>query len=79
MLSSVIYVQVDSIELATPIVKELNALEVEGVVAYDAYLQREVLVIAPVLCFICDNPRASEITSNLGPGSRVFCRKCMVR
>ena len=36
------------------------------------------LVTAPVICMICDNPRASEITNNLGPGSRMFCRICMV-
>ena len=31
-------------------------LEKEGVVVYDAFTHKEVLVIAPVLCVICDNP-----------------------
>ena len=46
--------------------------------AFDAFLQTTVLVIAPVICIICDNPRASEVTNNLGPGSKMFCRICMV-
>ena len=72
-------VKVDCIEMVQPIVEELKTLECDGVVAYDALLQKEVLVVTPILCFICDNPRASEITNNLGPGSRMFCRMCMVR
>ena len=61
-----------------PIVEELKVLESEGMVAYDTSLHAEVLVLAPVLCFTSDNPRASEITNNLGPGSRKFCRMCLV-
>ena len=53
-------------------------LEQNGTKAYDAHEKKEVLVMAPVLCIIWDNPRASEITNNLGPGSRMFCRMCMV-
>ena len=53
-------------------------LEEKGIVAYDAHEKKEVLVTASVICMICDNPRASEITNNLGPGSRMFCRICMV-
>ena len=73
-----IYTQVDCIELAEPMVKELECLETNGVIAFDAFLSKEVLIVAPVLCFTCDNPRASEITNHLGPGSRMFCRICMV-
>ena len=69
----------DSIELAAPMVEELNALETHGMIAYDAFLSCEALIIAPVLCVICDNPRASEITNTLGAGSIMFCRMCMVR
>ena len=64
--------------MAKPLVQELNILEKEGFVAYDAFLQEDVLVVAPILCFLCGNPRASEITNHLGPGSRLFCRMCMV-
>ena len=63
--------------MAKPLVQELNLLE-KGVIMYDSFLQDDILVGAPVLCIICDNPRASEITNNLGPGSRVFCKMCMV-
>ena len=64
--------------MAGPLVHELNNLEREGVRVYDAYLRQEVLVTAPVLCIICDNYRAAEITNSLGPSSRMFCRICMV-
>ena len=70
--------QVDSIPMAAPLVEELKNLEKDGVTTYDVFLEREVLVIAPVLCIICDNYRASEVTNNLGPSSRMFCRICMV-
>ena len=65
---------IDCIEMVKPIVEELKILEKEGVVVYDAFTDKEVLVIAPVLCVICDNPCASEITNTLGPRSRKFCR-----
>lgn len=70
--------QVDSIAMTAPLVEDLKSLETQGVRTYDAFLKQEVLVIAPVLCIICDNPRASEVTNNLGPSSRMFCRMCMV-
>ena len=64
--------------MAPPIVKELKQLECDGIEAYDSYLQTMVLVVAPVICIICDNPRASEVTNNLGPSSKMFCRMGMV-
>ena len=64
--------------MVKPIVEELKILEKEVVVVYDAFTHKEVLLIAPVLCAICNNPRASEITNTLGPGSRNFCRICTV-
>lgn len=70
--------KVDSIDLAPAMVEELLSLEKEGIVAYDAFLSKEVLLVAPVLFITCDNPRASEITNNLGPGAKMFCRICMV-
>ena len=65
--------------MAPPIVDELKLLETDGIVSFDAFLQVKVLVVAPVMCVICDNPRASEVTNTLGPSSRMFCRICMVR
>ena len=64
--------------MASPLVEKLKLLESNGVQAFDAHLQVTVLVVAPVICIICDNPRASEITSHLGPSARMFCRICMV-
>lgn len=64
-------------EMLPPIVDELQILEKEGIVAYDAHLDQEVLV-APVLCVIADNPRSSEIMNHLGPSSKMFCRMCIV-
>ena len=64
--------------MSKPIVDELNMLEKDGVLLYDAFLQKEVLAVSPVLCITCDNPRASEVTNHMGPGSRKFCRMCMV-
>ena len=64
--------------MSPPIVEELMLLEARGVEAYDASLHTMVLVQAPVICVICDNPRASEVTNHLGPSSKMFCRICMV-
>ena len=51
--------------MTPPIVDELKLLETDGIVAFDAFLQVKVLVVAPVMCVICDNPRASEVTNTL--------------
>ena len=37
-----------------------------------------VLVIAPLMCIICDNPRASELLNHLGSSALKYCRVCMV-
>ena len=65
--------------MTPPIVDELKLLETDGIVAFDAFLQVKVLVVAPIMCVICDNPRASEVTNTLGLSSRMFYRICMVR
>ena len=44
------------LDMAEPIVEELLHLEQEGTVVYDAYLESNVLVVAPILCAIVDNP-----------------------
>ena len=44
----------------------VEVLEKEGITIFDAHEKKEVFDLAPVLCMICDNPRASEITNNLG-------------
>ena len=66
------------IAMSQPVVNELLKLELEGITAYDAFLGAEVLVIAPVLCILGDNPRHSEIMSHSGTSAELHCRKCMV-
>ena len=43
-------------DVCAPLAGELQELEATGVDAYDAALQETVLVVAPVMCAICDNP-----------------------
>ena len=66
------------LEMAVPLVQELNLLEHEGIIAYDASLQCKVIVVAPVLSFICDNPRGAELCSHLGATTSKYCRICLV-
>ena len=40
---------------------------------YDAYLQREVLVVAPVLCILADNSRSSELLNHMGSTANKYC------
>lgn len=57
---------------------DLKRLEA-GIVIFDSVLQQDVLVIAPVLAVLADNPRHSELLNHLGGGSNLYCRMCMVR
>ena len=66
------------LEMSQPIASEMLQLEHEGVVVYDAFLGRDILLLPRPLCFICDNPRAAEISSHLGSSAKRFCRKCKV-
>lgn len=70
--------KVNVVDMSEPMVSELIELEKDGIEAYDAALEEKVLVIAPVLCFLCDNPRHSEIMNHMGPNANLYCRKCMV-
>ena len=69
---------VSVLEMAEPIVEELLHLEREGTEVYDAHLQCNVLAVAPLLCAISDNPRASEMVNHLRGAASKFCRMCMV-
>ncbi|KAL5494053.1 hypothetical protein EMCRGX_G015323 [Ephydatia muelleri] len=60
-----------------PIAQELTMLETEGTFVFDALYQEMVLVLAPLLCIVCDNPRASELLNHLGSAAIKFCRICM--
>ena len=65
-------------DMTQPLVQDLQILQSRGIVAYDALLKEEVLVIAPVICMIGDNPRQSEIMNHAGTNAKMFCRMCMV-
>ena len=43
-----------------PMIDDLKRVE-EGIPMFDAYLQQEVLVVAPVTALLCDKPRHSEL------------------
>ena len=66
------------IDMAEAIVPELLSIDRDGIEAYDASLNREVIVISPLMCILADNPRASELLNHLGSSARRYCRMCMV-
>lgn len=68
----------DWLQMAKPLVDDLLELERRGLAMYDAYLEEEVIVIAPVICVLADNPRASDITSHIGRSGTKYCRICEV-
>jgi len=69
--------KVAALDLAEPIVDNLQSLET-GIPMYDAYLKQTILVLAPVLLIIADNPMAAELCNHLGNSARKFCRMCLV-
>lgn len=68
----------DFMQMSQPIVDDLLALENDGILTYDAFYEEEVIVVAPVICVLADNPRASDITNHLGTSARKYCRICEV-
>ena len=71
--------KVSPLDQSVPIVEELLLLESEGIEAYDAFSDCQVLVVAPLICVICDNPRAKELCNQLASSTRKYCRISMVR
>lgn len=70
--------KMDIMEMMEPLAQELTLLETDGVVVHDAFLEEEVLVVAPLLCVICDNPWASQLLNHLTGSPKRYCRICMV-
>ena len=68
---------VSPLEMAKPIVDDLISLE-EGMVMYDAFLKEDMLVVAPVMSLLADNPRASELVNHMGSTTQKYCRICKV-
>ena len=70
---------VSAVDMAGPLAQELCDLERDGIEACDVLLGQPVLVVAPLMCILADNPRASELVNHLGSSARKYCRMCMVR
>lgn len=69
--------KVGALILAEPLVDNLLQLE-KGIEMYDAYLKQNVLVVAPVMFIMADNPMSSELSNHQGSMARKFCRICSV-
>ncbi len=67
---------VSALDMAVPLSHELQDLEMH---AYDSVMKKHVLVMAPLMCILADNNRASELLNHLCSSSRKYCRMCMVR
>ncbi|KAI8457316.1 hypothetical protein BY996DRAFT_6616167 [Phakopsora pachyrhizi] len=69
-----------ALELAAPVVEELNILSTAGFYTFDYSLQEEVLVLPVVLMFMGDSPMHAEITSTMHPNvSLQPCRICNLK
>lgn len=68
---------VNAVEMSEPITNDLLKLE-DGIVMFDAAMKQDVLVVAPVLCIMADNVRASELTNHCGSSANKNCRICQV-
>lgn len=69
---------VSALDMTETLAPELTILEQNGVIVYDAFLNKQVIVVAPVICVLADNPRASELLNHMGSSARRYCRMCMV-
>ncbi len=69
--------QVEVLDMAEPVAADLVQLE-NGVPMFDAELNTEVLVVAPVMAALCDNPRHSELLNHMGGSANMYCRMCLV-
>ena len=70
--------KVPVLQMINATVEDLLVLQ-EGIFMFNAYLQQEVLVIAPVLAVMGDNPRALETARHLTGNPNKFCGQCMVK
>ena len=68
---------VSAVQMMGLIVSELCALE-QGMEVFDEKMQECVLVVAPVLAIMCNNPRASQIVGHMTGRPSKFCRVCLV-
>ncbi|SMN01867.1 hypothetical protein SPONN_136 [uncultured Candidatus Thioglobus sp.] len=45
---------------------------------YDAREKQQILVVAPVMLIMADNPMSSDLCNHQGSSARKFCRFCLV-
>ncbi|KAA1082985.1 hypothetical protein PGT21_022018 [Puccinia graminis f. sp. tritici] len=65
------------LELAEPVVSQLNQLSTEGAFAFDATLKEEVMFMCIPLAFLADSPMAAKFTNTPNPGkANNPCRMC---
>ncbi|OAD66363.1 hypothetical protein PHYBLDRAFT_152435 [Phycomyces blakesleeanus NRRL 1555(-)] len=67
----------NAIEMLPPIVDDLIRLE-KGVEMYSENYGEVVLVVAPLLLFMGDNPRQSQLAMHKGTSAKKFCQKCLI-
>ncbi|KAL0073561.1 hypothetical protein F4703DRAFT_1921113 [Phycomyces blakesleeanus] len=67
----------NAIEMLPPIVDDLIRLE-KGIEMYSEDYGEVVLVIAPLLLFMGDNPRQSQLAMHKGTSAKKFCQKCLI-
>ena len=65
------------LDMAEGIVLDLLELE-RGIVCFDVSLGKNIYVLSPIICALCDNARASELVNHLGSCALKYCRICMV-
>ncbi|KAH9813956.1 hypothetical protein DFH28DRAFT_835426, partial [Melampsora americana] len=69
-----------ALELAYPLIDELNNLMTEGFVAYDENIQKEVFVMTVVLCHLGDSCMHAEVTNTMNPTTSLTpCQICNLK
>ncbi|OAD68750.1 hypothetical protein PHYBLDRAFT_150341 [Phycomyces blakesleeanus NRRL 1555(-)] len=67
----------NAIEMLPPIVNDLVRLE-KGIEMYSEDHSEGVLVVAPLLLFMGDNPCQSQLAMHKGTSAKKFCQKCLI-
>ncbi|KAI7886548.1 uncharacterized protein EV154DRAFT_427426 [Mucor mucedo] len=65
-----------AVDMLGAIVDDLSKLE-QGIEVYSYDHQEYVLLVAPLLLFMADNPRHSQLAMHKGTSSKFPCRKCL--
>jgi len=69
--------KVSALDIAKPLVDNFLKLE-KGIEMYDAHLNQDVMVVAPIMFIMADNPMSSELCNHQGSVALKFCRMCLV-